>query len=148
MTATLRSYSRYALGSIEVIMGLYLAFNSAFPLLETIKTGITRLPDQSAIEYFVSGTGVGSSGFWIRLIAVAVGLAMMIYPIFDDNRTRLKIRSALNFAAFCLFTYVGLLTAIFTDPITFFWFAPVVCGFVSALAFLGNSAEVRNYATD
>jgi hypothetical protein len=123
-------------------------FNSVFPLLKSIVEGFARIPGQSTFEYFLTGTGIGTSGFWIRLIATAVGLGMILLPLFADTERRLKIRSALAFTAFMLFTYVGVLTSIFTDINTFFWIAPIASGLISALVFLGNSAEVRNYATD
>jgi hypothetical protein len=148
MTAILRNYSRYAIGTIEILLGFFLAFNSVFPLLSSIKEGFDRLPGQSAIEYFLTGTGVGSSGFWVRLLATGVGLGMMAVPIFNDSERTLKIRSVLAFTAFMLFTYVGVLTMLFTDIIFFFWIAPLASGLISALVFLGNSAEVRNYARD
>lgn len=145
MTVILRNYSRYAAGTIEILLGAFLAFESALPFIKNFNE-ITGKPISGELEDFLSGTGISTSGFWIRMFAMLIGLLMILVPILPDSSRRLKIRSALSFIAFLLFIYVGVLTLIFTDITTFFWITPFTAGIMSALLFLGNSAEVRNYA--
>lgn len=139
MIVTLRNYSRYALGSVEIVLGFYLLINSLRPLVEEFEAGPVW---KNSIEYFLTGVGIGTSGFWLRVLAVIVGVLMVVFAVLPDTPKRLRLRARLSFLAFLLFTYVGILVFIFTSLQDFFWIAPLASGFFAAAAYIGNSAEV------
>lgn len=141
MFATIRRHSRFTLSLIEIWLGFYLLINSLLPLLSGVHS--QRRPGQSDVQYFLNGTGIGTSGFWIRVIAVGVGGAMIALPFLGNSPRVVSLRARLDYTAFVLFTYVGVLVTIYVPVDYYLWIAPLASGLLCASAYLGNKAELR-----
>lgn len=140
MLSRLRKHSRLTLSLIEMWLGFYLFINSLIPLLHS---GYDRSNYDSFIQYFLNGNGIITSGFWIRILAIVVGVGMIILPFFGDKY--LLTRTRLNYLAFVLFTYVGILVTIYLPIDYYLWIGPLVAGLLAASVYLGNKAELRHH---
>jgi len=138
----LLQHSRFTLALIEIWCGIYLFLNSITPLVDGQRDSfIPPHSEPTGLQYFLNGTGLATSGFWIRILAIGVGLAMALLP-FWGNRF-LRARTIINYTAFVLFTYVGVLVVIYVPLDEFFWLAPLTSGLLCASVYLGNKAELR-----
>jgi hypothetical protein len=143
----LLQHSRFTLSLIEIWCGIYLLLNSVTPLIDGQRDSfIPPTNDQSPLQEFLNGTGILTSGFWIRIVAIFVGLAMIILPFWGCRF--LKARAILDYAAFILFTYVGVLIVIYVPLDEFFWLAPLASGLLCAAVYLGNKADLRARTCD
>lgn len=141
----IKKRSRFTLSLLEIWCGLYLFINSLIPLVDGQSDAfLDKSEDLSGIQVFLNGTGYTTSGFWLRIFAIGVGLAMVVTPFFGTRF--LKVRALLDFAAFVLFCYVGILITIYVPLETYFWIAPLISGMVCATVYLGNKAELRYIA--
>jgi hypothetical protein len=138
-----RSHSRLAIALLETYLGFYLFINSFLPLVNAWEDLPGPGLDEADIRYFLNGTGFWSTGFWLRILAIVVGLMMIIMPYLKDTPKHIKRRATLSYISFILFSYVGVLTLIYTQFLDYFWLAPVATGLFSATVYLGNLSELR-----
>lgn len=140
---TLFKSSRLAIRAVELLMAASMLHLSAYPLVQNFEFGYNPagLPP---LEYFLSGAGTLTSGFWLRLVAVVVS-AWLLVIVLTPGEKWLKARTNLNFAMAMLYLYVTFLSWLFVDFTQYFWIQPLAYTLISAMVYLANRG-VRYHA--
>lgn len=138
--------ARFFLWEIGAIISLNMIYLSWLPLVKDVEGGVTA-DGSSTLQYFLQGTGLGTSGFWLRLVAIiAAVLFISAWPRRRGSAgiRRVKIRAVTSFTLSALFIYVTILTLIFL-PTSFenlLWIQSVTFATIMGISYLANSAEL------
>lgn len=134
---------------IGAVISINMIYLSLVPLLNDVNVGIS---DGRAINLreFLSGTGVATSGFWLRVLAIIAGLAFLLaWPHGSRARrmTYTKIRAISSLIMSALFIYVTILTCIYVPGgfINLIWIQSGAYAVIMGITYLANSAEIRKF---
>jgi hypothetical protein len=140
--------AKRALWAIESFIAVNMIYLSAKPLFEDFETGFDPEPGQSNVAYFIQGAGLGTSGFWLRLVAIIASLVLILnWPKEGRNVVRLKRRTWSNLVLFALFIYVTMIVLIFVPGsfVDMLWINSFSYAVIMGIGYFANSAEIRTF---
>jgi len=100
----------------------------------------------SDAERFLTGVEAGTTSYWLRWFAIAVGL-VLLFCVPRKNKVggrSLKIRTYCNFIMFMLYFYAFCLSLTFGVRGDFFWLQPLVYSLLIGVCYMSNSWTVRH----
>jgi hypothetical protein len=151
MITMLSNYRTHkVLWSIQAIIAVNMIFLSGEPLIADSDKWLSFDPSAytSLTEYILRGTGLGTLGFWIRLISTVAGIVFLFaWPRRKFNKKMVTLRSASQLWMFFAFIYVTILAFIFSafEFYEFFWLQPIVYSLIFGIGYLQTAIEVYRY---
>jgi len=141
--------SRLSMWMVEAVVAVNMIYLSGRPLLEGDAFVFDPVPSQSIIEYIFRGTGLGTVGFWVRVVSVIASILILVsFPRKGNPKKLQKTRMWSNFVVAMLFLYVVIIIGIFggVAPILdLLWVQPIVYSMILSVAFLANSLELKQH---
>jgi hypothetical protein len=132
--------SRLTLWAVEGILALNVIYLSGAPLL---KDGLDQFNTNGVVEgleTFLTGSGPYTAAFWLRIVAVLAGFAILLtWPRKKSPKKYLRIRVYSDFMLFILYFYVFTLGLIFGQWENYFWVQPLVYSSIMGVAYMSNS---------
>jgi hypothetical protein len=132
--------SRLTLWAVEGILALNVIYLSGAPILNDGLDQFNTNGVGEGLETFLTGSGPYTAAFWLRIVAVLAGFAILLtWPRKKSPKKYLRIRVYSDFMLFILYFYVFTLGLIFGQWENYFWIQPLVYSSIMGVAYMSNS---------